>query len=113
MTGGELRIVGFIVGGLGVVGVAIGAGLAAKVDSDFDTIDEECGGTTCPTTVQDRVDDGRSLQLGANIALIGGAGLAVAGMAMIIFGGPSEGPIESAALLPLPGGGVLQMGGRF
>ena len=113
LTGGELRIVGFIVGGLGVVGVAIGAGLAAKVDSDFDAIDQECGGTTCPTDLQSRVDDGRSLQTGANIALIGGAGLAVAGMAMIIFGGPTEAPVEGAALVPIPGGGLLQVGGRF
>lgn len=112
MVGGELRIVGFILGGLGLVGVGIGAGLAVKADSDFSDIDEECGGNTCPTPFQDRVDDGRSLELGGNIALFAGAGLAAAGLLMIVFGGPDEVPVE-AAVAPVVGGGTLHIGGRF
>jgi hypothetical protein len=112
-AGGEVRTVGFVIGALGLVGVGVGAGLAAKAKSDFDGIDEECGSATCPAEFQGRVDDGRSMQLGANIALIAGGALAATGAAMVIFGGPHEVGAESAAITPLPGGGLFTIGGRF
>ncbi|MCA9623219.1 MAG: tetratricopeptide repeat protein, partial [Myxococcales bacterium] len=96
-TGGEVRIAGYAVGAVGLVGVVVGAVLAGKAQADFDALTEECGGP-CPASEQTRIDDGRSLTLGANIGLIGGSIVTAAGIAMIIFGGPDELEASSEAL---------------
>lgn len=115
---GPLRIAGFVVTGVGLVGVGVGAGLAAKAQSDFDSLDEECGGTTCPAAEQDRIDSGRTLTTIANVSLIAGGIIAAGGVTMIIFGGDSE-PGDSAdaqlQLLPIVGPTMngLTLTGRF
>jgi len=116
-TMGGLRITGIVVAGLGVAGLAIGAGLAVKAQSDFDALDEECQSTTCPPTEQGRVDDGRTLTTVANASLIAGGILAAGGAAMIIFGGDSDDGDASASLhlSPVLGPQVngLTLSGRF
>lgn len=114
---GGIRITGFVVAGLGVAGLAVGAGLAAKAQSDFDALDEECQSMTCPEGEQGRVDDGRMLTTVANASLIVGGILAAGGAAMIIFGGNDDDGDASATLeiAPIlgPTTNGLTFSGRF
>ncbi len=117
-SGGGFRIAGFVVAGLGLAGVGVFAVTASMAKSEFDELDEECGGVTCPVSEQGRVDDGRSLATVANISLIAGSALLVGGVAMVIFGGPAE-PGDSASarltVAPMvgPETGGLTFVGRF
>jgi hypothetical protein len=117
-TMGGIRIAGFVVTGLGLAGVGVGAGLAAKAQSDFDALDEECGGVTCPTDEQGRVDDGRLLTTVANVSLIAGGIIAAGGITMIILGGDSASDGDDSAHLEIvpmvgPTTNGLTLTGRF
>jgi hypothetical protein len=116
-SGGELRIAGYVVTGVGLVGVAVFAILANKAKSDFDELDQSCGGQACPEAERGRVEDGRSLTTIANITLGVGAVAVAAGVAMIIFGGPDEvtGDAASLELLPMAdsNSGGLTLRGSF
>jgi hypothetical protein len=86
--------------GIGVLVVGVGGLVAmgvtgAMAQSKHDELDEKCGGARCtdPETAS-LVDDGETLALVSNVCLGVGAAATVAGVAMIIFGGPSD---DSAA----------------
>ena len=87
---------------------------AAMAKSEYDTLDEECGGVRCTDlSYGDTVDSGETLELVSHVTLgVGIAGL-VAGGLMIIFGGPSDESTSSAGIAPLPGGALLSWGGQF
>jgi len=90
-TGGEIRMAGFAVAGLGVAGMVMFGVSKALADAKFDSVNEDCGQTRCTDPAfADEIDDGKTLDTLTNVGLIVGiAGLA-GGAAMIIFGGPSE-----------------------
>jgi hypothetical protein len=105
-TGGAVRIMGFVVGGLGLaaMGVMIGANVAA--DAEFATLEEECGTERCTDpSYSDTIDKGKTLETVANVSLVAGAVLIVTGVTMIVFGGPSEpeSQSEGVALRLVPG----------
>lgn len=116
--GGGLRIAGYVVAGVGLVGIGVFAITASMAKSDFDELDEECGGVTCPASEQGRIDDGRTLNTVANVSLIAGSVVLAGGVALIIFGGPSD-PEETTSagltMAPLigPDTGGLTVVGRF
>jgi hypothetical protein len=122
---GAVRIAGFAVAGLGVAALVAFAVTGSMASSKFDEVDETCGGQRCtdaqPQT-DAQIDEGKMLATVANAMLGVGAGLAVAGTLMIIFGGASEADAESESsahaarsieltLVPWPGG--LWLEGRF
>lgn len=109
---GTIRIAGFVVAGLGLVGVGVFAGLASKAQSDFDELDELCQGQPCPASEQERVDDGRTLTLAANLSLGVGAALVAGGVLMIVFGGPDDAELAAQPLLSPDTAGVM-LEGRF
>ncbi|MBW2524050.1 MAG: hypothetical protein JRI23_07740 [Deltaproteobacteria bacterium] len=113
-SGGAVRIAGFVVAGVGVASMVVFAITAAQAKSDFDTLNEECGGVRCTDpSYADTVDSGETMELVSHVTLgIGLAGI-VAGSLMIIFGGPDEPAESTAGFAPLPGGGLLTWGGRF
>ena len=98
---GTLRPYAYVAGGIGVAGVATFAiaGLMAK--SDYDTLEEECGGP-CPASRQDDIDAGRRKQTIANVGLaIGVVGLA-AGTTLYLMSDDEPGGAE-AGLVVSPG----------
>lgn len=134
--GGEVRVAGFVVGGLGVVGLGVGAALGGVAASRFDEVKAACGGQRCTDPAFTApIDEGRSLQTGANVSLVAGGALALAGLGMIVFGGPRAAAKPDAAVaksarasarttprlvplaMPLVGptgrGGALFLEGRF
>lgn len=113
-SGGAVRIAGFVVAGLGVASMVVFGVTAAMAKSDFDTLNEECGGVRCTDPAYaDTVDSGKAMELASHVTL--GVGLAgmVAGGLMIAFGGPDESTETTADVAPLPGGGLLTVRGRF
>jgi hypothetical protein len=112
-----LAIAGYVLTGVGVVGLGVGAGLAAKAQSDFDALAEECGNATCPADEQARVDDGRKLTTIANASLIAGGVVAAAGITLVVYSTLNEDSGDGAHLELVPTVGPWQHGlsltGRF
>jgi len=123
---GTLRIVGIAVAGLGVASMATFAATGSMASSKFSSVEDACGGQTCPDDSHNAdIDAGKTLQTVANATLGIGIALMAGGAALIIFGGPGEddgedgdGDAEARIELvpivaPTPGGGVLGLTGRF
>lgn len=110
-----LQIVGITsmaVGGATLVLAAVSGGAAASKHSALRT---GCGGTNCSDPAfADVVDSGKLFEMLAYIgAGVGGAAL-IAGGAMFIWGGPSDGSDQVAGVTPLPeGGAVMSYGLSF
>lgn len=110
------RTVGFVVGGVGVAGMAVFtvAGLMAK--STFGRMSDVCGTAGCsdPAQVSD-IDKGKSQQTLANVGLVVGLVGLTAGATLVILGGRSSGNDAPAtvAVSGLPGGGAISYTGKF
>ncbi|MBI5517206.1 MAG: hypothetical protein HY909_25730 [Deltaproteobacteria bacterium] len=95
------------VGGAGLVGFGLFAGLASARFSD---LERQCGGAACPPELAGRVDGGRTLQTLTNVSLgLGLAGL-TAGALLWVLGGP---PARPAAVRVGFGGNSLTFEGTF
>lgn len=117
-TGGEARIAGFAVAGLGAASMIAFGVCFSVADGKFTTLEEECGDDHCPdASYQDVIDDGRAAGTAANVTLVLGLASLAAGAAMIIFGGASEDdgtfPSTTVGLVPALGGGLLSWAGEF
>ena len=109
-----MRIAGFVVAGVGVAGLVAFAITASMAKSDYDTLDEECGGVRCTDpTFADTVDSGETMETVSHVTLAVGLAGVVAGGLMILLGGADEPAETTAGVAPLPGGGLLTVGGRF
>lgn len=118
-----LRITGIAVAAAGVAGLVTFAVTGSIAKSKFDEV-EACPTTPCPAGqgYEETIDDGKTMQTVANVTLGVGIGLAVAGAALIVFGGPGDDdePSDEARIralrvgaAPLPGGGALAISGSF
>jgi hypothetical protein len=88
---GALRAAGIVVTVLGVGGFVAFAITGALARGKFNQLEEECGGTRCTAaTYADVIDQGKRLETTANVMAGIGSGLVVAGVLMIVFGGPSD-----------------------
>jgi hypothetical protein len=111
--GGAVRTLGFVTVGLGVAGMVVFGVTGAMSNNKFKTLEDECGSQRCTDPkYADVVDSGKTLELVANIGLIGGIVGLVGGGAMILFGGPSE-PAPGASVAISTHGGMLQYQGAF
>jgi tetratricopeptide (TPR) repeat protein len=90
-----LRIAGFVVGGVGVAGMGVFAITGLLANDNFATVEEECGQPPCTDPkYTDIIEEGRTLDLVANISLVAGLTLIVAGTTMVLFGWPYEDSAE-------------------
>jgi Tetratricopeptide repeat len=114
-TGGEIRLAGYGVAGLGVVGMVMFGVGKALADKKYKKVRDACGGVRCtdPAVAGD-IDAGKKLDALTTAGLvIGIAGLA-GGAAMIVFGGPTEN--ESITALSIggsPDGIGVRLDGTF
>lgn len=110
-SGGTMRMAGYGVLGLGVVGWTTFAIAGAMANSKYEALYEECGGGHCTTAAQaDEISTGRTLDTVANIGLGVGIAGVLGGAAMVIFGGPKEVPVTAGVL---PGGGWVTVQRSF
>lgn len=92
-TGGGVRVAGFVIAGLGAVGMGIFGGTYAAAQSRYDALKTACGGSRCTDPqYADVVDAGKRMELVSNVSLVAGVVALGAGAATIIFGGPSMKP---------------------
>ncbi len=85
--GGGIRIAGYLVGGIGAIGVVLFGTFAVLAQNKFSQIQNACG-TRCDSAWNSAIDEGKRDQLIANASLGAGAALLVAGAIMIAAGGP-------------------------
>ncbi len=88
-VGGTVRLAGYGVAGVGVVGMVLFGVGTSLADAKLAQLEKECGGVRCTDPkYAGVVDSGKSMDLLSTVGLgVGIAGL-VGGAAMIVFGGP-------------------------
>ncbi|MBN4050244.1 hypothetical protein JYT28_00650 [Desulfobulbus sp. AH-315-M07] len=105
----SLVTLGLITAGIGVVGAGVFAGTGLVSKQKFDSVSEACGGVKCSDPEQASViDEGKRLELAANIGLgVGIAGIVVGGTLIAVGAASgendSEGPV-TAWVTPVGGG---------
>ncbi len=116
----HVRTAGFVIGGVGVAGLIIGAATGVGATSKLSRLEEECGGARCvDPKYAGVVDDGMRLQMITNVALAAGAAAIVAGGLMIAFGGPTGAAREptaqplSAGVAPTASGAAIWLAYTF
>jgi len=97
----SLLTLGVITSAVGLAGGAVFVGAGVASDGKFDNISSACEGTRCTDPSQaDAIDEGKQLQLAANIGLgVGIAGLAV-GATLLTVGATSDSAPVSARITP-------------
>lgn len=113
-TGGPARVVGFVVAGVGVAGMATFAVAGLMANQRYDEIYAACGGTHCTDTKYvTEIENGRQLDLVANIGLGVGIGGIAVGTLLIALGGPKPASTPTVSGFWLPGAGGFSVSGRF
>lgn len=100
--GGGQQITGIVFAGVGGVGMILFTSLGLANVALHNDVSKQCPGGRCPTTLRADVEQGQSLQVGANVcAVIGAVGLA-AGAAFLIptFVASSGTSIDDARTAP-------------
>ena len=93
--GGSVRVAGFVVAGVGVVGAALLAVAAPLAQSKFSTLEQACGRVRCvDKKYAGIVDSGRTLDTLADAGLAAGVVGLVGGGLMIAFGGPARAAVS-------------------
>jgi hypothetical protein len=109
-----LRWVGVGALGLGVAGLTTFAVAGLGAQSKFDELSAKCGGERCTDPADAAtVDEGRQLDLFANVGLIAGSALVVLGSAMIIVDSAGSRGREGATLDVGPEHAWLGYRGQF
>ncbi|HEY1957847.1 MAG TPA: PEGA domain-containing protein [Polyangiaceae bacterium] len=110
-----LRNAGFVIGGIGIAGMAVFGAFAGLAQTRFDQLKTQCAGP-CDASFGPQIDEGQTFQTIANVALAAGGTLLLTGAIMIVAGISTEhkAPPVNAAFAPLTGGGfALGVGGAF
>jgi hypothetical protein len=107
------RLVGYVLGGAGMVSMAIGGVFGAKAYSDSHDLDAICGTgrNQCPSSARSEMDRLKTEALVADLTVGGGAALFLAG-AVVVLTAPAP-KKEEPRLYFAPMGLGWQIGGRF
>ena len=109
------RVGGVVLGGAGVVGLAVGFGMGAAAISDKSTVSQDCNTTTHTCTKQAGIDaaaSGKTASAVSTAAVVIGVAALAGGITLIVIGAPDK-PDAKVGAMPLPGGGALSVGGAF
>jgi hypothetical protein len=110
-----LRTAGFIVGGVGIVGLGVGAVTGILATAKASTVRDHCDTTTyvCDSQGVDAAHSGNTFATVSTVTLIAGGALLAGGAAMIYLGGKKK--ESSVAIVPAfgPAGGSATLVGRF
>ena len=112
-------IAGYTLIGVGGAASIAGLVLGGLVLGKKSTVEEQCDQDTreCTPNGLEARDAGATLSTASTATLIGGLALAGTGVTLVLLTGDDEDPSPltgaTISLRPLPGGGTLEMGGRF
>jgi len=117
-SGGSSNTLAWVLGGVGVAGIAVGSVTGAMVLGKKSTIDDHCNGNKCDQEGLDAADSAKSLGLVSTIGFgVGVAGLAVATVLLVTGKSDDAAQDRAARFTPVvagtPRGGYLGLGGRF
>jgi hypothetical protein len=111
--GSSSRTLGFVIGGVGVAGLAVSLFAGAQALSDKNTVDDNCVDNRCNDKGLDAADSGKTWITVSNVALaVGAVGVGV-GAYLILSSGSSSGGQTALGAHALPGGGALRLRGHF
>jgi hypothetical protein len=120
-SGGSTRTIGYVVGGVGLVGVAVGAILGGMAMGQANSAKNDatlCPNKVCTPAGRTEIDAAGGKATGSTIAFVAGGALVATGVVLVLVGGPSKKEASTAphtALVPTagPDGGGLALLGRF
>ncbi|MEZ4223580.1 MAG: hypothetical protein R3B13_21710 [Polyangiaceae bacterium] len=104
-SGSSTRTLGYVALGVGAAGLATFGVAGLMANSRYSSLEDECGGGPCPASKQGDIDDGKRLDLIANIGLGVGAVGVVAGTVLVLMGGKSS--KETVTVAPTRSGGFV------
>jgi hypothetical protein len=108
-AGSGLRTLGFVLGGVGVAGLATGGVTGVLALDRASTVKAHCPSLACDPQGLSAASQGQWLASTSTIAFIAGGVLVAAGAYFVFFGGSrSSGVALAPALGPRTGGAVLQ-----
>lgn len=112
-TSGQ-RIAGFVVGGIGIAGLGVGAVTGVLALSKKSELEKECpNAAACSAQGVAKASEGKRLSLVSTASLIaGGVGFGV-GFILVLTGGSGQTPPTTIGLSPVPGGATIGLGGSF
>jgi hypothetical protein len=100
--GSKLRPYSYVVGGIGVAGLALFAAYGIIDNSTYSDLQSSCPHNACPPAKQSEVDAGRTQQTVANVSLVVGAVGVAAGVTLFVLS-LSPKSSTSAGLVLAPG----------
>lgn len=109
---GPPRWIGWTLGGIGVVGLAVGSIFGARTFSDKSTLESECTGTRCPSGASSDVSAASRDATIANVAFGAGAALVAGGVVLLLLH-PSPPSPAQARIGPSVGPGWAGVQGAF
>jgi hypothetical protein len=116
-SGGSMRAIGYVAGGIGVFGVGVFAVTGLMAKSTFDKLDEECKKGCSDSGHLGDIDRGKSLQTTANVGLVIGLVGIGTGVTLIVLGsgkGSDSPAARSGPSVSLSaGGGSVWYTGHF
>jgi hypothetical protein len=117
-SGGGSNTLAYVLGGVGIAGIAVGSVTGVMVLGKKSTIDDHCNGSKCDQQGLDAADSAKSLGLVSTIGFgVGVAGLAVATVLLVTGKSDDAAKDRAARFTPIvagtPRGGYLGLGGRF
>lgn len=109
--GSTLRTTGYVVGGVGVAGIAGSMVLGAMVLSRKDVVNTHCQNKRCDQQGLDAASAGRTLSTASTVSFIAGAVCTGVGVTLVLtHRSPERAAVEARTV---PGGATLNLGGRF
>jgi hypothetical protein len=109
---GGLRTASYIVGGVGIAGLATFAIFGAMEKSKFNQLNDACHGAPCPPGHEDDIAAGRSQKTIANVGLAVGAAGVAAGVVLFAVSGRSKAATTAQTSLVV-GPGFVGVGGTL
>jgi hypothetical protein len=108
-SGGVRRTLGFVLGGVGVAGLATGAVTGLLALDRASTVKAHCPGLACDPQGLSAASQGQWLASTSTVAFIAGGVLVAAGAYFVFFGGSRSSSVAIApAVGPQTGGAILQ-----
>lgn len=104
------RMVAWVVGGAGVVGVAVGAVFGSLALSDKNSASSECLGSVCSLTASNSLQDARHAATLSDIAFAAGGALVVTGVVLYLTAPRARPTTANVAIGPVLVGGAAAGG---
>jgi hypothetical protein len=107
------RTLGYAVGAVGVVGLAVSLGTGAMVLSKKSTVEDECVNKQCTDEGLEAGDSGRTLSTISTVSFVAGLVGVGTGLVLVLTSDDTSGATTSVSAAPLQGGAAFRLGGRF